>query len=164
MAAPDVLAALDALSDAGVPTWVGGGWAVDALIGEQTRVHRDLDVAIPTERDADSITALAGLGYRLEEDQRPVRFMLAADGGRRIDFHPVRFEEGGAGVQQGFDGNVFVYPPEDMRSEGLIGGRRVRCISPRLQVVFHAGYDPTDRDLADMTALRERLTASPDRP
>ena len=36
-----ILAALDA-RDAEV--WVGGGWGVDALLGEQTREHSDLDL------------------------------------------------------------------------------------------------------------------------
>ncbi|WP_232107562.1 MULTISPECIES: hypothetical protein [Streptomyces] len=25
------------------PTWIGGGWGIDALVREQTRQHRDLD-------------------------------------------------------------------------------------------------------------------------
>ena len=31
----------------GVRAWLDGGWGVDALIGEQTRVHADLDIMIP---------------------------------------------------------------------------------------------------------------------
>jgi lincosamide nucleotidyltransferase A/C/D/E len=37
MAEPDVLAVMDALSSAGIEAWIAGGWAVDALVGEQTR-------------------------------------------------------------------------------------------------------------------------------
>jgi lincosamide nucleotidyltransferase A/C/D/E len=37
----DVLAALAAL---GRRFWLEGGWGVDALVGHQTRAHRDLDV------------------------------------------------------------------------------------------------------------------------
>ena len=33
-----------------VEAWVAGGWGVDALLGEQTREHRDLDILIPNER------------------------------------------------------------------------------------------------------------------
>ncbi|MFM7534474.1 MAG: nucleotidyltransferase domain-containing protein [Acidimicrobiales bacterium] len=37
---------LDLLGGAGLDLWVDGGWAVDALLGEQTRPHADLDLAI----------------------------------------------------------------------------------------------------------------------
>lgn len=32
---------------AGFEVGVGGGWAVDALLGHQTRDHADLDIALP---------------------------------------------------------------------------------------------------------------------
>lgn len=43
----DVHRVLDLLSDADVETWVSGGWGVDALVGRQTRTHRDLDLLVP---------------------------------------------------------------------------------------------------------------------
>lgn len=33
-------------SDCGARWWIGGGWAIDLLIGHQTRQHSDLDVLI----------------------------------------------------------------------------------------------------------------------
>jgi hypothetical protein len=44
MDAADVIAVLDALDEAAVRHWVGGGWGVAALAGRQTRSHRDLDL------------------------------------------------------------------------------------------------------------------------
>jgi lincosamide nucleotidyltransferase A/C/D/E len=44
MSAPEVHAVLEALAAAGCPAWIGGGWGVDALVGYQTREHRDLDL------------------------------------------------------------------------------------------------------------------------
>jgi tRNA nucleotidyltransferase/poly(A) polymerase len=38
---------LDTLGQHGVDACVGGGWAVDALLGEQTRAHTDLDPWLP---------------------------------------------------------------------------------------------------------------------
>ena len=35
--AADVIGVLDALDEAGVRSWVGGGWGVAALAGRQTR-------------------------------------------------------------------------------------------------------------------------------
>jgi lincosamide nucleotidyltransferase A/C/D/E len=44
MRAASALGLLDALRQVGVEACVGGGWAVDALVGEQTREHSDLDL------------------------------------------------------------------------------------------------------------------------
>jgi lincosamide nucleotidyltransferase A/C/D/E len=44
MTAASAIELLKALSDGGADPCVGGGWAVDALIGEQTREHSDLDL------------------------------------------------------------------------------------------------------------------------
>ena len=37
------------LQSAGVRVWLDGGWSVDALLGEQTRPHADLDLAVPAD-------------------------------------------------------------------------------------------------------------------
>jgi lincosamide nucleotidyltransferase A/C/D/E len=49
MTADDVLEVIDALEGAGVSVWIDGGWGIDALVGEQTRPHDDLDVVIRIE-------------------------------------------------------------------------------------------------------------------
>jgi hypothetical protein len=41
---PEVVDVLERLDRAGVPVWLDGGWGVDALVGRQTRAHRDLDL------------------------------------------------------------------------------------------------------------------------
>jgi lincosamide nucleotidyltransferase A/C/D/E len=41
-----VLAALRLLASAHCPVWIDGGWGVDALLGRQTRLNADLDLAI----------------------------------------------------------------------------------------------------------------------
>jgi polyisoprenoid-binding protein YceI len=41
---------LDALHRVGCRFWVEGGWGVDALVGRQTRPHRDLDIDIDADR------------------------------------------------------------------------------------------------------------------
>jgi len=47
MTAGDVLEIVDLLEGVGVESWVDGGWSVDALLGEQTRPHEDLDLPPP---------------------------------------------------------------------------------------------------------------------
>jgi tRNA nucleotidyltransferase/poly(A) polymerase len=40
---------LSAFQRAGIEATVGGGWAIDALLGEQTRLHSDLDLWVAAE-------------------------------------------------------------------------------------------------------------------
>lgn len=46
MTVEDVTRILDLLRAHGVRVWVDGGWGVDALVGEETREHSDLDLAL----------------------------------------------------------------------------------------------------------------------
>jgi hypothetical protein len=39
--------------------WIAGGWAVDLFLGEQTRVHDDVDVAV-LRRDEHELVELVG--------------------------------------------------------------------------------------------------------
>jgi lincosamide nucleotidyltransferase A/C/D/E len=145
---------LEALSAVRCRAWVGGGWGVDALVGHQTRPHRDLDLAIDAVDDGSALKALAWLGYDIETDGRPVRVELACTGAGWVDIHPVAFDENGDGRQPAVDGGFFPYP-RDCFTTGRIAGRQVRCLSVEQQLRFHSGYEPRDIDLADMALLRE---------
>ena len=46
MTSVDVLDFYRTMFAMGVEVWIDGGWGVDALLGEQTRFHKDLDIAI----------------------------------------------------------------------------------------------------------------------
>ena len=37
---------LDLFDELGIEVWIDGGWGVDALLGECTRPHQDLDIII----------------------------------------------------------------------------------------------------------------------
>jgi lincosamide nucleotidyltransferase A/C/D/E len=152
MAADEVHAVLDALASAGCAAWISGGWGVDALVGRQTRVHRDLDLAIAADRESAALDALGLLGYVIETDWRPVRVEVVAAGRGRVDLHPLVFDRDGDGHQAGLDGGGFRWP-RDCLTDGVIGGRRVDCISVELQLRFHGGYDHRDVDRADVALL-----------
>jgi lincosamide nucleotidyltransferase A/C/D/E len=158
--AEEVLAVLDALATAGCPAWVGGGWGVDALVGRETRPHRDLDLAIEAAAEPAALAALAALGYVIETDWRPIRVELAAPGDRWVDLHPVAFDADGNGTQAGPDGTSFEYP-RDCFTTGSIAGRSVPCLSAAQQLEFHSGYDPRPHDVADLALLRH-LHDAPD--
>jgi lincosamide nucleotidyltransferase A/C/D/E len=156
MAEGDVLAVMDSLSSAEIEAWIAGAWAVDALVGEQTRRHRDLDLAIRSDRVGASVAALADLGFQVARDLRPVRLGLEASGGRSVDLHPVTFDGTGVGRQPGDAGQVIEYRPEGF-GIGIIGGRPVRCLGAEQLVRFHLGYAPQGHDREDMAILRDRL-------
>jgi len=101
MSAEAVIEAMTALRSAGITAWIGGGWGIDALVGERTRVHRDLDLAIRSEDLEDALRALSALGYETSLDLRPVRLVASAADGRSIDLHPVTFGDDGIGRQPG---------------------------------------------------------------
>ena len=148
---------LDRVDEAGIRVWLEGGWGVDALVGEQTRPHRDVDLAFPAEDEAALLAALSALGFELVEDERPTRFLVRDGRGREIDLHPLTFDANGDGLQAAPGGGYFRWPREGMLGTGTIGGRRVSCITAELQVRFHSGYGADERDLADLKLLHERL-------
>ncbi|MFF0273926.1 nucleotidyltransferase domain-containing protein [Streptomyces sp. NPDC004330] len=154
MSADDVRAVLDLLRRAGADVWTGGGWGVDALIGEQSRDHHDLDLMHREEQEEAVVAALRRAGFAQTLDQRPVRFVMTAPDGREIDLHPLVFAEDGSAVQASPEpGKPFPYPASAFVT-GAIEGTPVPCLSAEQQVFFHQGYEPRDRDLHDMARLR----------
>lgn len=152
----DVLDVIGALIQGGVDVWVAGGWAVDAEVGEMTRPHRDLDLAVRSEHLETAIAVLGQLGYARSLDLLPVRLVMEAPGRRSVDLHPVTFDATGFGRQVGNEGHVYEYPA-DAFGTGGIGGRSVRSLTAEQLVRFHVGYEPQDHDRQDMELLRERL-------
>ena len=65
MSEADVVEVLGWLGEREVAVWLGGGWGVEALVGEQTRDHKDLDLIV---RD-DHVSRMSGVliehGFRL---------------------------------------------------------------------------------------------------
>lgn len=153
MTPDEVLAVLDALADAGVRVWLDGGWGVDALVGRQTRPHRDVDLALDVRQESAALTALRELDYEIETDWRPTRVELAAPGSRRVDLHPLAFQANGDGIQAGPAGERYVYPAGCFTT-GSLAGRSVGCISAAQQLLFHQGYEPRDVDRHDLALLR----------
>jgi lincosamide nucleotidyltransferase A/C/D/E len=159
---------LDWLEQAGVAVCMDGGWAVDALLGEQTRSHADLDLALDRESLLRAREALEVHGFRHDatsEPGLPARLVMLDEGGRQVDFHPLFFDERGDGWQQlSSSGKAWGrYPAEDMKATGTISGRQVRCLSPDLQFRFRMGYEWTTRDEHDLRLLIDhfRLPSPP---
>jgi lincosamide nucleotidyltransferase A/C/D/E len=160
MTADAVVALLDALEDRGVAVWLDGGWGVDALLGEQTRPHDDLDVIIPLHDVPTLQATLRQLGYSLIRGVPPMSFEMTDRDGRQVDVHPVVFDETGDGVYQ-MEDRQWPYPAEGFSGVGQILGRRVRCLTPEVQVLCHAGYELDANDVRDLQALHDRFGVEP---
>jgi lincosamide nucleotidyltransferase A/C/D/E len=152
----EVLGVLGDLADAGCAVWVAGGWGVDALVGRQTRLHCDLDLALNARDEPVALRALERRGNRVETDWRPVRVELIAEGRGWVDVHPVVFDATGHGRQANLGGGQFDYPP-DAFDQGSLGGVRVPCLSRDQQLLFHTGYEPRAIDLFDLALLEHLL-------
>jgi lincosamide nucleotidyltransferase A/C/D/E len=148
----EVFRVLDALGEAGVSTWLEGGWGVDALVGYQTRAHRDVDVDVDVVKEAIALAALGDIGYVVETDWRPNRVELAAAGRGWVDVHPLLFDRHGAARQQGLNGELYDFP-EAYFVTGHLEGRAVRCFSLEAQRAFHTGYARRPIDAHDLAQL-----------
>ncbi len=156
MEAAEVVAVLSELERAGVEAWVDGGWGIDALLGEQTRPHDDLDLVVALEDVPTLERALGDRGYAHAGGGAPMSFELTDAQGRQIDVHPVVFTDAG-GVYTMRTGEQWTYPADGFRGSGEVLAVRVRCLTPEVQVLCHAGYDLDEDDLHDLRALRERF-------
>ena len=157
MHAQDVLTIVSSLAAAGVPVWLDGGWGIDALVGEQTRPHTDLDVVIALH-DVQAAQEVLGQHYFvLIEDELPTRFVLRDDHDRRIDFHTVTFDGKGGGIQQLQDGISFRYPQEGFSGTGSVARQAIPCLTAEVQMLCHVGYMPDANDYHDVHLLHTRF-------
>ena len=148
---------LDLFDELSITVWIDGGWGVDALLGECTREHADLDIIISWEDSAILTEALFARGFvDIPTDDRKNRnFVMGHQSHGKIDFHVVELTaEGGAIYGPGeID---WIITKSELSAIGSIGGRQVRCLSVDYQVRSHAGYTLQDTDFADLRALQER--------
>ncbi len=158
MTAADVNSLYAELETLKIKVWIDGGWGVDALLGEQTRPHQDLDIAIQ-ERDVPRLRQLLHQrGFReiKLEEARPWNFVLGDENGREIDLHIIVLDDHGNGLY-GPNEKGEMYPAASLTGTGSINGRIVRCISPEWMVKFHSGYKLKEKDFQDVSALCKKF-------
>ncbi len=153
MTAQDVVEIVRLFEQNHIDFCIDGGWGVDALLGEQTRTHADLDIAVP-HKDVPEIRAvLEANGYRDKprDDTRDCNFVLGDDSGHLIDVHSYTFDSAGKlifGV---------AYPIDSLAGHGFIAGHQVKCITAEWMVKFHSGYALDRNDYLDVKALCQRF-------
>lgn len=158
---------VQALEGAGVRYWVIGGWGVDALLGRETRAHKDFDILAVR----DDLARLRGMleherltvshiwkESRWIEDVGepwPTAFVAEDAIGRAIDVHLIGAVSGGTVVQH-YD-NPWSFS-EPFEASGTIAGRRIPCVSAATQIRMHVGYALPDEQQLDLDLLRGQVT------
>ena len=143
---------------AGIEVWLDGGWAVDALLGMQTRPHKDVDIILRVADLPRLRNILGDKGFEIRQGGTESNFVLADHSGLEVDVHAIVFDRDGNGVYRMENGSDWIFPAEGFSGRGIVGEIGVRCLSPETQVLCHAhGYVPTEKDFRDMELLEARF-------
>jgi lincosamide nucleotidyltransferase A/C/D/E len=157
MRSDDVLAILAGFDGEGLTWWVAGGWAVDALLGEETRPHNDLDLLVRTSELARIESVLAGMGFtRSDESELPAFLILRDESGRQVDLYLVDLDASGDGWQSFAEGKWDHFAKADLAGVGRIQSREVRCLSAAALFRQFLGYRWTDKARHDLQRLHDR--------
>jgi lincosamide nucleotidyltransferase A/C/D/E len=147
---------------------VVGGWGVDALLGRCTREHKDLDVLLVVSQHAQAWRLLHDNGYRLayrwEENVdvpgelvggvQPTAYVLEDPAGRQVDVHVLDDRSCCVTPLWSTDRRLI---PGALDARGTIDGVRVRCMSARMQLAAHEGYELPETHRADVVKLRQLI-------
>jgi lincosamide nucleotidyltransferase A/C/D/E len=157
----EVLARLDEFR---VAAWLTGGWACDALIGEQTRFHPDLDLIIPKNEKARALSALKDDGFVVYKWHAAGLLEQAVDlidhRQRRVSLHLVDIDPSGSGAwitSLDHAADAVGLPPGEPFARGTLNRCAVPCTSAWAQLVLHTGYRPDANDWHDIHRLCARF-------
>lgn len=154
----DLIPYLELFEELKLEIWIDGGWGVDALLGEQTRSHADLDFLIEKVSSDRLVSAIRNLGFVdvHTNDHTSWNFVMGSLEGKNFDFHVLERAADGDYLYGDPDNQITV-TAESISGTGTIAGRSVRCPTPEFQIDSHAGYTLKETDIHDVTALRDKF-------
>jgi lincosamide nucleotidyltransferase A/C/D/E len=168
VSAEDAILIYQLLLENGIQLWLTGGWGIDALLGEQTRPHKDLDVILLLDDVVRTQEILGDEGYSLKmlwEEDRPAvdsmgnqvatAFVLHDPDGREFDAHAMVLDELGNGIPAWEGAEGFLFSKNDLSGIGRIDGYEVQCITAESQMVCHTGYEVPEKQRRDLERLQE---------
>ncbi|MEQ8483120.1 MAG: hypothetical protein RIB46_02035 [Pseudomonadales bacterium] len=160
MDATDVVELYNAFNRSGVTVWIDGGWAVDAVVGRETRPHQDLDIAVEAKHAAMLKRCLEQHGYVgvNREVSSKWNFVFADAECRSVDVHVVVLHKRDGVHGSSLDG--IAYPAGSLTGEGKIAGTTVRCVKAEFLLQFKTAYPPRDVDRQDVATLSAWLGCS----
>jgi lincosamide nucleotidyltransferase A/C/D/E len=155
MGASDVVELLSRLEQHTIDVWLNGGWGVDALLGDQTREHEDLDITISAADRAAFTAVMEIAGFRTHRVDNDFNWVLIDGRGRLVDVHLVDFSETlitetGVGL---YGPAGLAFEVGSLEGRGTIAGKPVKCETAEFQVLGHTRYTPDETDYRDVLAL-----------
>jgi len=166
----DVISIYSLLSRHAIRVWLTGGWGIDALLGEHTRPHKDLDLIMLVDDVIHMRELLNGAGYELKElwsenlwtidahwINTATAFVLRHPDGREIDAHAMRLNDQGYGLPAWDKYAGFIFTPQDLAGTGTVGGCPVQCMSADNQMICHTGYQLPDYQWDDLERLQAKF-------
>ncbi len=155
--AQDAAALYRMITDRGMQCWVVGGWGVDALLGRQTRTHKDLDVLTLLDDLLTLTEVLSAHGFvrtLVWEENRwlgdqATAFVVEDDRGRQLDVHVMRTPTAPAWNAD------WPYEPDALDGRGVIAGTPVDCATAAVQIAWHEEYELPPAHARDLRLLRE---------
>lgn len=145
----DLFTVLDLMDDMGIIYWLDGGWGVDALMGKQTRKHRDIDLDFDAQYTVQLLQLLKDNGYEVETDWSPARIELYHSDLGYIDIHPFVLLSDGKAKQADLEGGWYEFEA-DYFGVAFMEDRSIPCISAKGQMTFHTGYQLREVDKHDI--------------
>ncbi len=158
------------LLDHGIQFWLTGGWGIDALLGEQTRPHKDLDALLLLDDMVQMCEILGKDGFNLKElwsenewtidsegKKTATAFVLQDPAGREFDAHAIRIDKQGNGIPAWVESDKFIFTREELSGKGMIAGYPVKCITAEGQVKCHIGYELPENQVHDLDLLQSKF-------
>jgi len=168
--AEDVIAICKKLSANGIQVWLTGGWGIDALLGVQSRPHKDLDVIMLLDDTIRMNELLGEDGFELDTlwsenqmakdssgNETATAFVLKDAEGREFDVHAIILDEQSNGIPAWDEDETFIFTKEDLSGDGQVLGYVVGCITPVSQIVCHSGYEIPEKQINDLELLNEKF-------
>lgn len=156
MTAESALEIYKSLEEISIPIWIDGGWAKDALIGSETRSHRDLDFAVERKNLSRLVDYFISLGYteidRPEETKWDI--VLGDENGHELDIHAFEFDEIGRVIDKPY---WDAYGFNALDGVGHIAGVEVRCVNLDhiLKTMDGSKRELREKDIHDLSLLKE---------
>lgn len=115
----------------GIPLLVGGGWGVDALMGEQTRPHNDIDLYVEKRYHQRYADLLKAKGFApVDDPSTSANHIIYQDERERvIDLYLFEY-----GPESSYCVGDITYPPTFFSARGDIFGKNVHCVPPQEMV------------------------------
>ena len=152
-----------------VPWWIAGGWAIDLFLGRETRPHRDIDVAVLRDHQADLRGLLGGWDPHVAQDgtltpwagghwiDAPAHCVWVRRGPDEPWLFEVLFEER-EGVEWQFRRDPQVTLP--LAELGVMTDDGVPYLRPEVALLYKAGHPSPEAD-ADLEVTVPKLGIGP---